>query len=413
MASSGEVPPWGELLGPLAPSAAYSQQYTQGVTSGQRQHSQVNTPSRTPSSTDDGITRDRRDHPSTGKGVEQADQLKTSSQRTRTWGSDEWQEALRNNLVDETRMRRLWEEGFTGRAALKLLTQEAVAQIIARHGGCEQVPVAQVLALNSLVTSRDNIPACALPNNAGTGGTPLGLGDNQPFPSFPGADPYRNVCAIGNGRIQDFQDPTLMMRLQVKRVSYHDITDFVPGHVVEKERLPLAGSMGQLVLETGPKKPPLHKVTLSQWNCANTSILDTLIQEGSITGRNISDYLAYTQKVNRMFDRFEWETVLLFDREYRQLQAVVGMRWGIDVRHLSDIHLRDKSTNSPQAGRWRNGRAGAKHKGNPTDKAGKEVCLSFNKGNCTFHSCKFAHSCSKCGEDHPASSHEAGNGQQH
>ena len=141
-----------------------------------------------------------------------------------------------------------------------------------------------------------------------------------------------------------------MMSLQGKRVSYHDITDFLPGHVVEKERLPLAGSLGQLVLETGPKKPPLHKVTLSQWNCANTSILDTLIQEGSITGRNISDYLAYTQKVNRMFDRFEWETVLLFDREYRQMQAAVGMRWGIDVRHLSDIHLRDKSTNSPQAG---------------------------------------------------------------
>ena len=75
-----------------------------------------------------------------------------------------------------------------------------------------------------------------------------------------------------------------MMRLQGKRVSYHDITDFVPGHVVENERFPLAGSLGQLVLETGPKKPPLHKVTLSQWNCANTSILDTLIQEGSITG---------------------------------------------------------------------------------------------------------------------------------
>ena len=79
------------------------------------------------------------------------------------------------------------------------------------------------------------------------GGIPLGLGDNQPFPSFPGADPYRNVCAIGNGRIQDFQDPTPMMRLQGKCVSYHDITDFVHGHVVEKERLPLAGSLGQLV----------------------------------------------------------------------------------------------------------------------------------------------------------------------
>ena len=110
------------------------------------------------------------------------------------------------------------------------------------------------------------------------GASPWAWVITSPFPSFPGADPYRNVCAIGNGRTQEFQDPTLTMRLQGKRVPYHDITDFVPGHVVEKERFPLAGSLGQLVLETGPKKPPLHKVPLSQWNCANTSILDTLIQ---------------------------------------------------------------------------------------------------------------------------------------
>ena len=61
--------------------------------------------------------------------------------------------------------------------------------------------------------------------------------------------------------------------------------------------------------------------------------------EGSVNFQSIPDYLAYTQKINRMHDRFEWETMLMNDWEFRHMQATLGMRWGVDIRHLSDIHL--------------------------------------------------------------------------
>ena len=67
-----------------------------------------------------------------------------------------------------------------------------------------------------------------------------------------------------------------------------------------------------------------------------------LMLEGTIATNAIPDYLAYTQKINRMFGKFEWETVLMFDREYRQFQATVDMRCTVDIRHLSDIDLGER-----------------------------------------------------------------------
>ena len=73
----------------------------------------------------------------------------------------------------------------------------------------------------------------------------------------------------------DYQDPTV--RMQGKQVTYHDRTDFIPGIILAKERLPISGSEAQLILETGPKRPHLHKVSLSQWNAANVKMLDLII----------------------------------------------------------------------------------------------------------------------------------------
>ena len=39
----------------------------------------------------------------------------------------------------------------------------------------------------------------------------------------------------------------------------------------------------------------------------------------------------------------------MYDREFRQLQATMGMRWGVDIRHLSDIHLREKPSHESHA----------------------------------------------------------------
>ena len=169
--------------------------------------------------------------------------------------------------------------------------------------------------------------------------------------------------------------------MQGKQGVYHDITDFLPGGVISKERLPISGSDSQLILETGPKRPALHKVSLSQWISANVKILDLLITEEAVTFQAIPDYLAYTQKVNRMHDRLgmiEWETVLMYVQEFRQLQASMGMHWGIDV---SDIHLRERP-HQESHGQARKARAnlGNKVRGGSIDPTtGLEICKNFNR----------------------------------
>ena len=39
----------------------------------------------------------------------------------------------------------------------------------------------------------------------------------------------------------------------------------------------------------------------------------------------------------------------MYDREFRQLQATMGMHWEVDIRHLSDIHLREKPSQESHA----------------------------------------------------------------
>ena len=324
-----------------------------------------------------------------------------------TIGESRWRRILKDAQIDEERMNFLWEEGFNTIQALDLLTPDGVEELIADMRQKGSVPMAQVLALRQY-GSRNWKPTI--------------IADRQPPPPPQQIAPLWGPQPVGclpkaQAPTQglDFQDPAIMLRVQGKQVVYHDITDFLPGCVVSKERLPISGSDAQLILETGPKRPPLHKVSLSQWNSANVKILDLLIIEGSVTFQAIPDYLAYTQKINRMFDRYEWETVLMYDREFRQLQATMGMRWGVDIRHLSDIHLREKPSQESHA-QTRKTRANvaSRVRGGPTDpKSGAEICRNFNRGACNYNNCKFAHTCTKCFEAHPASSHDSGNGGQH
>ena len=439
-------------LGPLGPLATYSQPLSQTVTSGQAQQGPTCTPSRqqamartgTPSTLSQPIPSGQVQWTSANTpSREQAskaprtDPMTAQAERKHEIreGEEDLRQCLARANIDETRVEWLLEEGFTSPQLLNLLTLEGVDTLLERRAH-ENIPLAQSLALKRLVMSENQ----RIQGN----GAPLNLQDNRrmqgqggplipprvteyvpppPQREVPTTErrdrwdpqqlnhlfPWANQEPAREAATKlDYQDPTLLMRLQGKHASYHDITDFVPGFIVEKERVAIPGSEGRVVLETGPRRPALHKISLAQWNCANCRILDTLILEGSANLNTIPDYLAYSQKINRMAERFEWETVLLFDREYRQLQASVGMRWGVDVRHLSDIHLREKvqAPSQGQARRDRQNRGANKARANPVDpKSGKELCINFNRGQCNYQNCRYAHICSQCFESHAASTH--------
>ena len=416
MASApGYDPQWGNTLGPMGPLAVYSQpgsqfSHSQTLQSGQVNWNDASTPNRQAAPKE----------PRNSGGAKERAAEKQDTSRVELSNEEEVRAILTSANIDDTRIQWLVEEGFSSKQTLRLLTTEAVEALIDKSAD-GPTPLAQGLALKQLARgmTAGHVGSGAPRNpqsSPGDSGSPGSRGVSafnadtwEPEMARSVLNPTLPRQMLNPQPMQrmDFQYPTLMMRMQGKHISYHDVTDFVPGFLVEKERLTLPGSDGKVIFETGPKRPALHKITLAQWNCANARIQDTVILEGSLNINSISDYLAYTQKVNRMQERFEWETVLLFDREYRQLQASVGMRWGVDVRHLSDIHLREKVAGLSQGQSRRDRQNKGKAKNNAVDpKSGKELCLNFNRGQCLYNNCKFVHVCSQCFEKHTATSHD-------
>lgn len=98
----------------------------------------------------------------------------------------------------------------------------------------------------------------------------------------------------------------------------------------------------QIVVKSGPKKPRLENLTLSQWSVANLAILYKLVSEQKLLGSSLMDYLSYSTKIYQLVQRYSLVSVLLFDREYRKLQSSMKFRWGTDVQHLSNIHLQPR-----------------------------------------------------------------------
>ena len=123
--------------------------------------------------------------------------------------------------------------------------------------------------------------------------------------------------------------------------SHYDICDFVQCSIEEET---IIGGQGdqQIVVKSGPRKPKLENLTLSQWSIANLAILYKLQWENKLGGDSILDYLSYTTKVYQLVQCFSLPSVLLYDREYRKLQASMNFWWGTDVQHLHTLCLQDR-----------------------------------------------------------------------
>ena len=189
--------------------------------------------------------------------------------------------------------------------------------------------------------------------------------------------------------------------------TYYDICDFVP-HALEED-LVVGGQGDQhLVIKSGPRKPKLESITLSQWSVANLAILYKLVNEGKLVGPQLMDYLSYTTKVYQLVQRYNLASILLFDREYRKLQGNMNFRWGTDVQHLHTLFLTPRTSTGPQGASSNS----LKKNSNPSrpkfDRRGDLICRNFNsdKG-CSYEQCKFSHRCivPGCSQNHPANAH--------
>ena len=225
------------------------------------------------------------------------------------------------------------------------------------------------------------------------------------------------------------------MGVQGDQKPYLDICDFIS---VRSPFDTLSGSETMIkhnadgsfeVKPSAKKRVSLNSVTIAQWIEGNTQIMARLL----VKGIDAREYMSYTVLFSQLAQKYEWLSVLVFDREYRRLQANVGFAWGTDFGHLRDVLLvpkgaprvwqgpgkrtgqRDEKVEYRQGQNWRRDQGGRKGQFQPqTDQRrfgqqgqqfrrdisaeGKfKLCRAFNADKCTRDRCVFKHFCAVCG----------------
>ena len=142
--------------------------------------------------------------------------------------------------------------------------------------------------------------------------------------------------------------------------------------------------------------------------------IDNLLSQGKLVSQvDIQNYLAYTVKIMELSSKYEWRSVLLYDNEFRKLQAIYSFPWSFDSPHLHTVMLQPifkasfaNKPSQPNAPSTRTVFASFTSEG-------RVICRNLNgqKG-CTLQHCNFARVCNRkvagkaCGLAHPGYSHK-------
>ena len=195
----------------------------------------------------------------------------------------------------------------------------------------------------------------------------------------------------------------------------------------EDEKVLSCDNNCKLTLTLQDTKPKLSAVTVEQFNIANLRIFYELLFSGKLsTLRAIQEYLSYAIKVLELATKYTWESVLLYDDEFRILQHTYGFSWSTDHSHLHEVvlmprwavrlpHFKQGYPSSPPYNIPETGNKGLPPNAVSHLPSGAEICRLFNsRKGCQRSPCKFSHVCNRrvgsqaCGKAHPGFSHSSG-----
>lgn len=156
-------------------------------------------------------------------------------------------------------------------------------------------------------------------------------------------------------------------------------------------------------------------VTIEQWSYASLQILFEMIPDGTCSLKQSLDYVRYTQSVFRLATKYMWQSVLLYDREYRENQLKYSYPWNTPCAQLREFNLIPKRDNSTTQIVSHMGKVQVekpvhqptsstpnKRGGGPFLPNGREICRRFHQDNCVRPDCRLAHNCNICyGTNHP------------
>lgn len=210
-----------------------------------------------------------------------------------------------------------------------------------------------------------------------------------------------------------WNDPQVFLRLASGKASplnqYYDITEFANlSSLVVEDRVVAGGSTGPQLFfrDTHERRPKLSSLSIQQWSVANLAILSKLQEDGKLDATGTLDYLSYSIRMYQLLQRYQPLSVYNYDREYRKAQAQMGFRWGTEISHLQQVHLKE-NIDQPAVNSGSTTKTN-KTKG-PTTGDGQTICKLYNsKTGCTYTDCKFAHVCSRsgCEQKHSSATHD-------
>ena len=132
---------------------------------------------------------------------------------------------------------------------------------------------------------------------------------------------------------------------------YLKITDFCD-NVIQRgsEKVVAQNGVTKLTFSFGPEKPKLENISVYQYVKASVRILNFLVGGHIRDFEGIKQYLAYLIKTMEFAARFEWKSVLIYDDQFRQLQALYDVPWAYEIHHLhtaKPIPFRKSYSQSP------------------------------------------------------------------
>ena len=203
------------------------------------------------------------------------------------------------------------------------------------------------------------------------------------------------------------------------------ITDFVSRlRPNDDEKVLSCDNYCKLTLSLNDTKPKLTSISVEQYNIANLRIFyEFLYSKKLVSMQDVRDYLSFSVKVLELATKYTWESVLLYDDEFRILQHTYGFPWSTDNSHLHEVVLIPRwaaalprslghTFSSPKSNSNGSGSILARANTLSHLSNGLEICRMFNsRKGCQKSPCKFSHACNRkvgsqaCGKPHPGCLH--------
>ena len=331
---------------------------------------------------------------------------------------DEWATQAE---IDDVTKQLLVDNGFISMKSIKLLTPH----LIQKHFQ-KSLSLSQALLLNEAITTLNSgrttgRSASATPPSTTDDSTPAGSSSapannnveqqgasSSGKPDLDMASVWQILDNTTNNQPTDKQqssagkphvfDPFSFDSVSSDSSKCRDVKDYVTLlHETNKNKQTL--NLGGVELSIPETKPKLESISPLQYMEASQKILREMVFKDGADLETVMEYTGYVIKIATMGQRFNWQSVLKYDSEYRRYQATNKFKWGADNAFTMMVFLKDSMSKDqasqfqqPQRRPFQN-RLRTKY----DSASGRIVCEKFNGRNgCSLTACKYAHVCSTC-----------------